>query len=803
MSPTVDAFLRSWPVAPWLYAGLLLPAAIYLRGWLALHRRDPLTWHRGKLAAFLAGLAMLFLALGSPIEPFGSLLLQVHMIQHLLLMMVAPPLLWLGAPLFPMIRGLPRPIRTYWLLPVLRSRKVRRIFGRLSDPAPALALYVFMTWLWHAPAIYEVALRSPGWHRLQHLCFLGSSLIFWYPVVRPYPSRPRWSRWLLIPYLLAADISNTVLSALLTFSDQVLYPHYGQIPRLSGISALDDQSTAGVLMWVPGSVAFLFPLFGIGIRLLFGDGGTARHSPRSHAPRGNASPAAPRPSPDRSTQSVGRGHSHAERGNEEGWLPVIQHHDAWPSRPGFDALRLPIVGPFLRWRHARLAAQLVTTLLAGVVIADGLFGTQVAAMNLAGVLPWIHWRGFLILTLLAAGNVSCMACPFLVPRTLARRWLPARLRWPRRLRGKWPAVILLVLFFWSYEAFSLWDSPRWTAWIAVGYFAAAFAIDGLFRGASFCKHLCPIGQFNFVQSLVSPLEVKVRDGDVCRSCRTKDCIRGTESGLHGCELGLYLPRKAGNLDCTFCLDCIHACPHENIGILAVVPGRDLWSEANHSGVGRLKDRPDLAALILVLVFAAFANAAGMIAPVVDWQERLAIRLGLRTPLAITTAYYLLALIVVPALAVGLATVLSVRWGGGEASRRETATRFSYALVPLGFGMWLAHYGYHLLTSGRAAIPAARRFAERFVGGAVFGAPDWSDACCVPAADWLPLFEIVCLDLGLLLALYSGYRIALGRSPRPWRAFAPWGMLIVLLFAAGVWIVLQPMQMRGTMTGMGG
>ena len=157
----------------------------------------------------------------------------------------------------------------------------------------------------------------------------------------------------------------------------------------------------------------------------------------------------------------------------------------------------------------------------------------------------------------------------------------------------------------------------------------AFAIDGFFRGASFCKYLCPIGQFNFVQSLVSPLEVKVRDPDVCRLCRTKDCIRGHD-GLPGCELDLYLPRKAGNLDCTFCLDCVHACPHDNVGILAVLPGRDLGNDANHSGIGRLGERPDLAALVLVLVFGAFANAAGMVAPVVDWQDRLTTRLGLRS-----------------------------------------------------------------------------------------------------------------------------------------------------------------------------
>ena len=148
-------------------------------------------------------------------------------------------------------------------------------------------------------------------------------------------------------------------------------------------------------------------------------------------------------------------------------------------------------------------------------------------MNLAGVLPWIHWRGLVVLGLLAAGNVFCMACPFMLPRTLARRWLPQGRSWPRRLRSKWLAVVLLV----GSSSGPTRRSPSGTArggppGSSLAYFAAAFVIDGFFRGASFCKYVCPIGQFNFVQSLVSPLEVKVRDPDVCASCRTKDCIRG-------------------------------------------------------------------------------------------------------------------------------------------------------------------------------------------------------------------------------------------------------------------------------------
>jgi hypothetical protein len=290
---------------------------------------------------------------------------------------------------------------------------------------------------------------------------------------------------------------------------------------------------------------------------------------------------------------------------------------------------------------------------------------------------------------------------------------------------------------------------------------------------------------------------------VCGSCETKDCIRGRD-GIPGCELHLYQPRKSSNMDCTFCLDCIHACPHDNVGILSQPPGKALWRDPFRSGVGRFGRRPDLAALIVVLTFGAFVNAAGMVAPVLEWRDRLAsLHRGL-SPLLVTSLCYLLGLVVLPGLAVGLAAAIGRWWGGRRMSMLEVATRFSYAMVPLGFSMWLAHYSFHLLAGFDAVIPALQRFAgDR--GWALLGEPAWARACCRPVADWLPRLEILALDLGLLLSLYSGYRIALSRSHRTSQALkmlAPWAVLIVFLFASGVWIVLQPMQMRGTLSAAG-
>ena len=171
---------------------------------------------------------------------------------------------------------------------------------------------------------------------------------------------------------------------------------------------------------------------------------------------------------------------------------------------------MPFAGTLLRASYGRRVLQAVLLFLAAIVIADGFFGHPMAPMNLAGVLPWTYARAFVVLALMAAGNLFCMACPFTLPRELGRKLGFATRHWPRALRNKWLAVGLLVLFFLACEVFELWDRPLVTAWILVGYFVTAFAVDTLFRGASFCKYVCPIGQFNFIGSLVSPLEVRVR-----------------------------------------------------------------------------------------------------------------------------------------------------------------------------------------------------------------------------------------------------------------------------------------------------
>jgi hypothetical protein len=184
----------------------------------------------------------------------------------------------------------------------------------------------------------------------------------------------------------------------------------------------------------------------------------------------------------------------------------------------------------------------------------------------------------------------------------------------------------------------------------------------------------------------------------------------------------------------------------------------------------------------------------MVAPVRTWLDGIEGRwLG-------TTAFYLLALVVLPLVTVGGSATLSRRWGRLPGTWLSVATRYSFTLAPLGFGMWLAHYSFHFLTSYDTAVPTAQRFAiDR--GWTLLGEPVWLGSCCRVAAGWLLRLEVLVLEVGMLLSLYIGWRLSLARCPglrQALKALLPWAVLVVLLFAAGVWIVFQPMQMRGTL-----
>ena len=471
--------------------------------------------------------------------------------------------------------------------------------------------------------------------------------------------------------------------------------------------------------------------------------------------------------------------------------------------PLFDLLTLPVVGKFLKWRPSRILLQIPMLIVSMAMIADGLFGPSLSPKNLATVLTWVHFRGALVLILLCAGNFFCMACPFMAVRDLMRRWIHPRFNWPRRLRNKWIAVILFALILFFYELFGLWSSPWLTAWIIVGYFLAILLVDGFFKHASFCKYVCPIGQFNFLASTISPLEVKVRDQQVCSGCATKDCIRGKRSAgsdfvilQRGCELALFQPGKVGNMDCTFCMDCVQACPHDNIGILSRLPASELMVDPRRSGVGHLSRRKDIAALTIVFCFGALMNAFGMVSPAYVVERWLGQVLHIESEATVLGLLFAIFLLVEPAILLGLAAWTSRAWAGVKMGLLAHAVRYTYCLAPLGFGMWLAHYGFHFLTGLYTIIPVTQNaFAD--IGWPIFGEPRWT-------LVGLPLYMVEPIEFGFLMLGMAGSLLVLWRfaeedsAEHPVRLFVPWAAVCLLLLLAAFWLITQPMDMRATM-----
>ncbi len=266
--PFPNGILVAWsfPLVPFIALALLL--IIYLRGWRAAHKTRPHELPEWRAACFVAGLFSLWIALASPIDALDDYLLTAHMIQHFILMSIAPPLVMLGAPAVPLLRGLPRILIRRALGPLLRQGWFHALSRFVTHPVVAWLAMNIAYLGWHVPVMFELTFQSEQIHDFEHLCFFLTSLLFWWVVLMPWPARRRWPRWTVIPYLLSSDILNTILSAILAFSGRVLYPSYASAERISFLSPLNDQIAAGSEMWVLNSIVFLVPAISITIQLL-------------------------------------------------------------------------------------------------------------------------------------------------------------------------------------------------------------------------------------------------------------------------------------------------------------------------------------------------------------------------------------------------------------------------------------------------------------------------------------------------------------------------------------------------------
>jgi cytochrome c oxidase assembly factor CtaG len=269
MATQLPAWLTTWDLRLDVSAYLAVAGLLFTSGWIRLRRRGQQRLATGwRLSCYWSGLILLGLALMSALDVFGGQLFFVHMLQHLVMVMIVPPLLWLANPFPFVIWGLPEGKRVGEWLFASRSR-FRRALRAATRPAIVWFTFVALLWGWHDPTLYSAA-QGPSWlHDLEHLTLFSAAMLSWWQIIGAGPRlHKRLSPLARVGYLVETAGANMIPGVIIALADVPLYPYYVNAPRLSGLSVMQDQVLSGIIMWIPGTMMYLLAALIILLRML-------------------------------------------------------------------------------------------------------------------------------------------------------------------------------------------------------------------------------------------------------------------------------------------------------------------------------------------------------------------------------------------------------------------------------------------------------------------------------------------------------------------------------------------------------
>jgi hypothetical protein len=430
----------------------------------------------------------------------------------------------------------------------------------------------------------------------------------------------------------------------------------------------------------------------------------------------------------------------------------------------FDLASLPWLHRLLRWRPLQFALVAVTLAFFVLAILTSLAGTQVGNRNFGIIFVWLVWWALVIIIMVPfAGRLWCAMCPipapgewlqrqsFIAPRQ--RRLLTLGKRWPSRLKNIWIqnfAFLGVALF----SAIIL-TRPLVTGIVLSAFVLLAIGLSLVYERRIFCRYFCPVGGFIGLYSMTSPIELRVKDPQVCRDHKTKDCYLGNEQGF-GCPWLVFPGSLERNTHCGLCTECLKTCTMDNVAVNLRLPGLDLFVPK-----GR---RIDEAYKAFIMVSCALLYSAILLGPWAVLKDAANMQ-NLQNWGLYALAFVAINLAVTPGIFFA-ASWLGHRFAGIEGvSARQLFVNFAYALVPLGLMAWIAFSLSFVLANISYAFPV---LSDPFGWGwNLFGTRDWAWTPYFPAL--VPYLQVPALLLGLIGGMYTAWRIAREAAPQPQRA----------------------------------
>ncbi len=432
-------------------------------------------------------------------------------------------------------------------------------------------------------------------------------------------------------------------------------------------------------------------------------------------------------------------------------------------------IRIPLLKRLLKARGFQPVLMLLTLTFFVLAILAGLFGTPVGSRNFGIIFVWIVWWALLIIALVPlSGRLWCAVCPIpaagewlqrgaIVSRA-AGRLRALGLRWPRRLKNLW----LQNFGFLGVAIFSvvILTRPRISAWVLLGFAALSVILSLLYEGRIFCRYVCPVGGFVGLYAMLAPLELRVKDAQVCATHRSKDCVTGNGQG-YGCPWLVYPGRLTRNIDCGLCMECLKTCPRDNIALNLRPVGSDLLAVAER--------RLDEAYKGFIMLGSALLYSAVLLGPW-GWLKDWASLENLLYWALYALGFAAFNLILLPAL-FGLTVAATSKLSGQAISLRRIFVDYAYALIPLGLAAWIAFSLGFVLSNGSYVLVV---LSDPFGWGwDLLGTADVPWVPLVPT--FIPILQAVILLGGLLFAASVAYHTACqhtGNPHRAWRATLP-------------------------------